>query len=427
MSDRDGAISIDGKTPSNAPPSDQGRSRRVHKLVLRDLVVHKYFEEEVLLRRADRIAHEVIKADLRDGEYYRQVKPGVYALYLPKLTPDAGQLRVAVIGERISREIRSVHPGSIALDEMAASIASRGERHKEATPAKSRTSKIALPDLKEHRRQATEAMKLMSSGYRLRLEELLSTAEIGTKVPVARFEPIWDISRATVSAFRCVLDEFSDLRRHGATEPNELQIARIDALTILQARTVIQSLVSASRPCLIVAPVHLTTLQSNAYLSALIEAIGGIPERHRGFLLLEILGDMTEVSRYGLRHVLAYLHNRCRSVLFRADIKTADFSKFAEDRIFAVGAAARSDVSAAQNMIFLDQFASTAKRMGVRIYATELPNKSSLLASVAAGFDFASGAGVIHDVDFPFGVCRATLDAFYRDDQYRFIPPSVAA
>jgi len=423
MNESVGPISIVGDAPSNATAT-QGRSRRVHRLVLSDLVVHRYFEEEVLLRRADRIAHEVIKADLRDGEYYRQVKHGVYALYLPKLTPDAGQLRVAVIGEKISREIRGVHPGSIALDEMAASIVSRGESRREATPAKSRTSKVALPDLKEHRRQATAAMKLMSSGYRLRLEELLSTAEVGTKDPIARFEPIWDMSRATVSAFRCVLQDFSDLRRQGVTEPNELQIARIDALTILHARTVIQSLVSASRPCLVVAPVHLATLQSNAYLSAFIEAVGAIPEQHRGFLLLEILGDMTEVSRYGLRHILAYLHNRCRSVLFRADIKTVDFSKFTGNRIFAVGATARSDVSAAQNLILLDQFASTAKRMGVRIYAAGLSSKSSLLAAVAAGFDFASGAGVVHDVDYPFGVCRATLDAFYRDDQYRFIPPS---
>lgn len=426
MSDRDGPSSIAGDAPSNATAA-QGRSRRVHRLVLRDLVVHRYFEEEVLLRRADRIAHEVIKADLRDGEYYRQVKHGVYALYLPKLTPDAGQLRVAVIGEKISREIRSVHPGSIALDEMAASIASRGEDHREATPAKSRSSKVASPDLKEHRRQATQAMKLMSSGYRLRLEELLSTAEVGTKDPIARFEPIWDVSRAIVSAFRCVLHDFSDLRRLSVTEPNELQIARFDALTILQVRTVIQSLVSASRPSLVIAPVHLSTLQSNAYLSAYIEALGAISEQHRGFLLLEILGDATEVSRYGLRHVLAYLHNRCRAVLFRADIKTSDFSKFTENRIFAVGAAARSDVSAAQNRILLDQFASTAKRMGVRVYATGLPSKSSLLAAVAAGFDFASGAGVVHDVDYPFGVCRATLDAFYRNDQYRFIPPSAAA
>jgi hypothetical protein len=426
MSERDRPISIAGEAPSNAAVV-QGRSRRVHKLVLRDLVVHRYFEEEVLLRRADRIAHEVIKADLRDGEYYRQVKHGVYALYLPKLTPDAGQLRVAVIGERISREIRRVHPGSIALDEMAATIASRGNKHRETTPAKSLTSKAALPDLKEHHRQATEAMKLMSSGYRLRLEELLSTADVGTTDPIARFEPIWDVSRATVSAFRCVLHDFSDMRPHGVMEPNELQIARIDALTILQARAVMQSLVSASRPCLVVAPVHLVTLQSNTYLSAFIEAIGAIPEQHRGFLLLEILGDMTEVSRYGLRHVLAYLHNRCRAVLFRTDIKTGDFSKFTENRIFAVGAAARSDVSAAQNMILLDQFASAAKRMGVRVYATGLPNKSSLLAAVAAGFDFASGAGVVHDVDYPFGACRATLDAFYRDDEYRFIPPSPAA
>ncbi|MGE4064174.1 MAG: hypothetical protein AB7E79_12475 [Rhodospirillaceae bacterium] len=425
MSERVGPISIAGDAPSDAA-AVQGRSRRVHKLVLRDLVVHRYFEEEVLLRRADRIAHEVIKADLRDGEYYRQVKHGVYALYLPKLTPDAGQLRVAVIGEKISREIRGVHPGSIALDEMATSIVSRGESHRKATPAKSRTSKVALPDLKEHRRQATQAMKLMSSGYRLRLEELLSTAEVGTKDPIARFEPIWDISRATVSAFRCVLDDFSDLRP-GVTEPTELQIARIDALTILQARAVIQSLVSASRPCLVIAPVHLATLQANAYQSAYIEAMGTIPERHRGFLVLEILGDRTEVSRYGLRHVLAYLHNRCRAVLFRADIKTTEFSKFTENRIFAVGVPAQPDVSVAQNMIFLNQFADAAKRTGMRIYATGVPSKSLLLAAVAAGFDFASGAGVVHEVDYPFGVCRATLDAFYRDDQYRFIPPSAAA
>ncbi len=426
MSERDGPISTAGDAPSTVT-AGQGRSRRVHKLVLRDLVVHRYFEEEVLLRRADRIAHEVIKADLRDGEYYRQVKHGIYALYLPKLTPDAGQLRVAVIGERISREIRNVHPGSIALDEMAASIASRRADRKVATPSKSFTSKVALPDLREHRRQATEAMKLMSSGYRLRLEELLSTAEIGTKVPIARFEPIWDVSRATVSAFRCVLHESSDARPHSVTEPNELQIARIDALTILHARTVIQSLVSASRPCLVIAPVHLATLQANAYQSAYIEAMGTIPERHRGFLLLEILGDRTEVSRYGLRHVLAYLHNRCRAVLFRADIKTTEFSKFAENRIFAVGVPAQPDVSAAQTMILLNQFADAAKRTGVRIYATGLPNKSLLLAAVAAGFDFASGAGVVHDVDYPFGLCRATLDAFYRDDQYRFIPPLAVA
>lgn len=195
-----------------------GRSRRIHRIVLKDLVIHKYFEEELLMRRADQIAQDVIKADLRDGEYFRQVKHGMYVLYLPKLTPDAGDLRTSVIADRISRELRLIHPGSIALPDMADAMSTRRAAHlRDAShrfnsiDARSehegRSLKSAPADAKEHRRLATEALRLMSPGYRLRLEELLTAADVGSQTPIARFEPVWDVDRAIVTAFRCVLDE----------------------------------------------------------------------------------------------------------------------------------------------------------------------------------------------------------------------------
>ena len=416
--------------------NSMGRSRRVHRIVLKDLVVHKYFDEEVLMRRADRIAQDVIKADLRDGEYFRQVKPGIYVLYLPKLTPAAGQLRTAVITDRISREIRRIHPGSISLPEMADAMVTRraaqqkgaSNQHGNHAPRQvpeGLSWKNAISDEKEHRRIATEALRLMSSGYRLRLEELLATAEIGSQTPIARFEPIWDVDRAMVTAFRCVLDEGSSPISSKIIEPTVLQMARTDALTILQAQSVLQSMVNDSKPSLVMVPVHLSTLENSTFLSAYIEAIGNIPEALRRFLVIEILSNSEKLTRFGLRHVMSYIRNRCRAILCCTDIKENEFSKYADNDVFAVGLRAHPDYSPSQNLLLLASFAKAAQRTGTRVYASGLYKKSLLVGAVSTGFAFVSGSQVVGDVDYPFGVRKATLDMFFRKDVYSFESPSM--
>jgi len=413
-----------------------GRSRRIHRIVLKDLVIHRYFEEELLMRRADRIAQDIIKADLRDGEYFRQVKQGIYVLYLPKLTPAAGQLRTVVVADRISREIRRIHPGSIALTEMADAMVTR--RTAQQSGAQNRggnlgsrqtseglSSKNAIPNANEHRRLATEAFRLMSPGYRLRLEELLTTAEIGSQTPIARFEPIWDVDRGMVTAFRCVLDESSGPSSSEIIEPTELQMARTDALTVLQAQSVLHSLINDAKPSLVMVPVHLSTLENSAFLSAYIEAIGNVTEEFRKFLVVEILCNSEKPTRFGLRHVMGYLRNRCRAILCRTDIKENELSKYTDNGIFAVGLSAHPDYSPGQNLLLLDGFARAAQRSGTRVYASGLYTKSLLAGAVSAGFTFVSGPQVVGDVDYPFGVRKATLDMFYRTDAYAFEPTNL--
>lgn len=419
------ADAVAGKTP--------GRSMRAHRIVLSDLVVHRYFDEELLMRRADKVAQDIIKADLRDGEYFRQVKPGTYVLYLPKLTPAAGQLRTAVVADRISREIRRINPGSIALPEMAdAMVAGRAARQRSnlhrsnivQNAQKDPSSADLIPTEKEHKRIATEAFRLMSPGYRLRLEELLATAEIGSRTPIARFEPIWDVDRGIVTAFRCVLDECAG-PSSSKIEPRGLQVARTDALTVLQANSVLQSLAYDSNPSLVTVPVHLITLENAAFQSAYIEAISAVPLELRNHLVVEILSDSEKPTRFGLRHVMDYLRNRCRAVLFRADIKENEFSKFVENGIFAVGVRAHPDYSPSRNLLLLEGFAKAALRSGTRVYASGLDNKSLLIGAVRAGFTFVSGPQVVADVDYPFGVRKATLDMFFRRDAYAFEPTAI--
>ncbi|MBL8645072.1 MAG: hypothetical protein JNK21_14145 [Rhodospirillaceae bacterium] len=424
-------------TPADAfAIKNPGRSKRVHRIVLKDLVVHKYFDEEVLMRRADRIAQEVIKADLRDGEYFRQVKTGNYVLYLPKLTPAAGQLRTSVIIDRISREIRRIHPGSIALPEMADAMVTRRAaqqrgalyRRAKIVPASANddlSSKNTIADVKEHRYLATEAFKLMSRGYRLRLEELLATAEIGSQTPIARFEPIWDVDRKLVSAFRCVLDESPSLISSKVIEPTGLQVARTDALTVLQAQSVLQSLVNDSNPSLMVVPVHLRTLENNAFLSAYIEAIGNVPEALRKFLVVEILSDLEKPTRFGLRHVMSYLRNRCRTILCRTNFNEDEFSKYADNGVFAVGLSAHPDYPPGQNLYLMNGFAKAAQRSGMRVYTSGLYTKSLLVGAVSSGYAFVSGAQVVGDVDYPFGARKATLDMFFRMDAFPSEPTHI--
>jgi len=262
----------------------------------------------------------------------------------------------------------------------------------------------------------------MSPGYRLRLEELLATAEIGSPTPIARFEPIWDVDRGMVTAFRCVLDEICSGGASEIIEPTGLQVARTDALTVLQAQSVLQSLVNDSNPSLVIVSVHLSTLENSAFLSAYIEAIGNVPEVLRRLLVVEVLCDSEKPTRFGLRQVVSYLRNRCRAILCRTVIKESEFAKYVDSGIFAVGLSAHPDYSPGQNLLLMDGFAKAAQRAGARVYASGLHKKSLLVGAVSAGFAFVSGPQVVGDIDYPFGVRKATLDMFYRTDAYAFEP-----
>ncbi|MGE4063424.1 MAG: hypothetical protein AB7E79_08650 [Rhodospirillaceae bacterium] len=400
----------------------------VHVIRVDNLIVHRFEKMDVLLRRADQIAQEHINAELRPGEYSQRVKPGIFRIYLPKLTPEAGQLRTAVIADNISREIRRINPGNVGLPEDADTLVEKREQARAelglsgVRRAGSKSRDLSLPTNDEMRRQATGAVQLMLQGNYLTLEELVGGAFVDPACnPALSFEPIWQSGRHVVSAFRCALVETrgdSDSAGVGIHDLAGMADAQKDTLTLLWARPIIQSILEAGITCLLVIPVHFSILDSGAQRPAYLEALARIPEAHRQFFVLELIGVPADVSHYRLREMLRYLRGRCRSALCRIDLRTIDFDRFKDLGLFAVGAEMDSRLPDRQQLAIMEKFAAGAESRGLRTYLCGISKKPVLTAAIGSGFRLLSGPAVIGEVASPFGVQRTELDTFFRTDGY---------
>jgi hypothetical protein len=398
--------------------------RTCHLIRVEDLIVHHYEKADVLLRRADKIAQEFIDSDLRPGEYSQRIRPGVYRIYLPKLTPEAGQLRTAVIADNISREIRRINPGKVGLPDDADTLVDKRENARTAlglggiqrTGVKSRHPSI--PTDEEMRRQATGAVQLMLQSNRLTLEELVGPGSLEpASSPALSFEPVWRSERHVVSAFRCSLPDPPENSAdfHGLTG---LTDAQRDALTILQARPILQSVLESGMTCLLIISVHFSTLENGTLRTAYLEALARIPEPHRQFFVLEMIGVPADVSHYRLGEISRYLRGRCRSILCRMDMRIIDFERFTGLGLYAIGAKANANLPDRQQLALMEKFAAGAEKRGLRSYLFGIGRKSLLTAAMGSGFGLLSGSAVIEEVGSPFSVQRAELDALYRTDGY---------
>jgi hypothetical protein len=171
----------------------------LHRIDLEELIVHRYSEHEALFKRADKAARALIEGELREGEGMRVVKPGVYQVFFPKLTPDAGALRCSVIAEQVAREVRDINPTSRSVDRQREEPATRGPKR---VPG---TANREPPAGAGHHEAGTRAIALMAEAKAT--EDISLTSHDKETLGALRpaFHPVWHTKNNLITGYYCTL------------------------------------------------------------------------------------------------------------------------------------------------------------------------------------------------------------------------------
>jgi hypothetical protein len=264
------------------------------------------------------------------------------------------------------------------------------------------------------RRQATEAMKLMSGPAALRLEELL-VQQSGVLTPeqvVFEYHPVWTVAKKHLTGYR-----LAPVLAAPAAGESSLTNGIVDVFGISRVHEVLSQLLEAGSPAAMMIPIHFSSLESPRLRSAVIEALATHTEMFRRYLVCDIIAVPKDASRFRLREATAYLKGRCRSMSLRLDLEEPVFDLVAELTGVPVGVHC-ADVAASEARVMraLERFADQAGRRGWQTYVSALNSRPALLAAIGAGFTYIDGPAVHKPVPSPVGMQRFDMLDLYAGE-----------
>jgi len=397
----------------------------MHTIKLQDMIVHKYSEGDALIRKAHKVAYDLILQDLRPGEYVRTKKLGVFQVFFPSLTPEAGQLRCAVMADQIFRAIKAINP---TYQEIAAADEAPQVPHpappqsrqapNQAVRAKPRVSPRVAAPLDPHaedmRRQASEAVKLMAGGSHMKLEELL--AQAGQRFSPDQFDaayhPMWMQAKGHVNAYRLTLRHRDAQLALNGDLPNSMA----DVAGILRAKKAVETLQGDGTPAIIVVPIQFATLETVRLRPALIEALASCSDLFSKYLVCDLMMPPGEISRFRLREFARYLLGRCRTFCARVTLDTPDLEAFAEAGFHAVGIDWMAYPWPERLLLpALEAFAERASACGLNTYLHRVQTRSGIIAAVGSGYSYIDGPAIHAPLRAPMGVRPYGFGHIYRN------------
>ncbi len=386
-----------------------GVGRRTHRIDLRELIVHRYADIEALLKKAEQIARTIIPGELRSGETFRTLEAGVYEIVLTRLTPEAGDLRCALIAEKLMREIRRLNPTTIALEKRRKPEASSQR------PAKRPPSRRAGPT------STSTATQMPLPGSALPftpgpLSPAMASAPSFHEAPFrneptgagtqARFQPVWHVQNNVITGYRCILGGLSD---------DPMADARHDAAVFAHAVAGLRTLLQRGLRALVIAPIHLASVSHPRFAAALQQQDGSLTPEASRLIVFELLDVATEASRYRLRDAAERLRGRCRAVLARTGPELPNLESLKDLNLHAVGLDIGRYLGEEEQLIpVLDQYAAAAQAQGLHSYIHGLRTTSLAVAAIGAGFTYIDGPVVADEVPSPAHVQSFGVQHLYR-------------
>jgi hypothetical protein len=395
------------------------KASTAHLISIEKLIVHKYSDPKILLGKADKVAREIINEDMREGEYLQTLQPGRYFLHCPKLTPDAGALRVAVLTEKLYRAIRDLNPAAQKLDSAPSKAAPEPPPRAAAPAAPSRPAPAAAsapaaadPTDKrtaEMRKASNAALSAMAGKGTLTREELLA-APLGQQLQESltiELMPMWYVAERVLIGHDCIpYYEGAPLRttgRHFADvnpSPDEIR-ATIDTLVYERAVAELRKNQREGAVGLLTCPVHASTLTSPKFIGAYLSAGADLPSESRKYFLFVVKEFTTPPSRIKIREAAGYLKPRARALIVDLPLNTGsivpDFKEFG----FYATRATLTGTSYSEATIhkLMDEFAERSEKAKLRSTIDGLETTSQTVAAVAAGYSYLSGPAIQRQAD----------------------------
>ncbi len=414
---------------STTSPSASIKSARaeLYRLDLRDLLID-YEQREAFVKKADREVHDLIAAELRPGDIFRTVSPGVYHMVFPRASAEAAAMRNAAIEEKIAHYIRDVKPAAYnaaAFHErsaLAQKIAAtrRAAKSSSAKIATSTPDKPSLPQL--HAARAIEHIMDPANYPGGQPEILLSENDRHVISTLKmRFHPMWHVANKLITGYRCMFT----LRGHQVTvrdagrllreAVDEVVYAKIDMAMCENAIHGLQSLLQHGQKALMIIPVHYSTLEQARFLAPFVDTIAKAPDDAKKLMVFEILGVPTGLSRFKLHEPLSHLRTRCRGIVVRTGADFSNFEMYRELGVHAVGLDAHEYRSWKEQKLitFLEQFGTLAQRYRLHSFVHSVPTNSITVAAVASGFTYVDGPAIAADIDSPERIHTFAVESLY--------------
>lgn len=413
--------------PAPGMPAKTGMEGRVHKIELADLIVHKYSEADALFKKADKVAQGIISNELRGDEALRCVRPGSYRLIFPKLTPEAGQLRCAVIAEQVAREVRKLNPTSQAIEQRRseAETAQKPERRRtvarmpSAPVAKSGDPEASAQEqaMREAANRALAAMTSDKGTEELSYTEAEKQALQNLNV---LFHPVWHTKNNLITAYNCSPSrDGRDLIGRDLVEMlgsnTDAANAKIDATVYNRAMKAIQVLMSQGLKAVLIVPIHFSTVDRLRYLTSLLEAGAGLPQDAKNLIVFELLGLPSGMSRFRLREPVSYLRTRARALIARTGFDLGELEQFKEFGFHGISVNVGDyEWSESQYMKNFERFVELAERHKLQSFVHGISSKSLAVGAIGSGFTYMDGAAISEPVDNPSRIRPFEIDMLYE-------------
>jgi hypothetical protein len=401
-------------------PKKSRAAEFTHTIIIDDLIVHKFTESEALKRKAHKVAEELIQNELRPGEFMRSPRQGKFQLVFPKLTPEAGDLRCAVLTDLVFREIKKINPAakeiatireeSVEPPPPKATFASPSSRPSSPASGAARASS-GDPHDAEMKRLANDALRHMAGNVPWRLEELVArqSSFLGSDALKLRYHPIWSVPKKHVTGYRVETGRIEV----GVADPN-FTVGVADILSVVQTGQCLRRMIGNSEVSIIVVPIHFSTLDSSQLRAPLLEALAEGAETFRHYLVCNVINIPKDASRFRLREIIGYLKGRCRHVSARVTLDNLDLDTYASLGYSPIGLNWRDHVLSEQRLMnYVSHLAESAHKLGVATYVSDINSRSGVLCAIASGISHIDGAALHKPFESPLGIRRFELADLY--------------
>lgn len=404
--------------PEASPKSSGGiKQAHLHSIEIEELIVHRYSEHEALLKKADKIAREIIERNLREGEASRALKPGSYQLYFPKLTPDAGALRCAVIAEEVYREVRRVNPASAAIDskcqeDSAASANRTGPAHD--------TDDVRAENAR--RAAANRAMARMAEPGGTKEEIDLTASDVDVLAALELvYQPVWHTKNNLITAYKCAPRskgrDLSSWEAHQLLGASTLEVsnAKIDAHVYEHSLKAVQYLLAQGLKALLIVPIHFSTVDRLRFIGSFLDAGRASHEGAKALIVFELIDLPADLTKFRLREPVGYLRTRARALMARPGFEQADLEMYKEFGFHGVSVDLNDyDWMESQFIKGFEQFAINAENAKLQSFVHGISSSSLAVGAVAAGITYMDGDAISDPVTTPARIRPFELDMLFE-------------
>jgi hypothetical protein len=235
------------------------------------------------------------------------------------------------------------------------------------------------------------------------------------------YEPIWDVQRQAVTAYRMRIS----LKIEGALlglnefcltyDDPRLQSA-LNSAILRKLVSQVQTMRGDNKKAIIVAPIGRRFIDDQSGLRFLLDQISVLNDQERQLVVLEI-GDAFG-SWPSLTPRVAVIRRVCRNIAVRLSLDQRDFQQVAATgSTMAAGDLSDHDWPERQTLGALNAFAAACTRASLRSSIAGLNTSSMVIAAVCAGFNHLSGSAVGEGTAVPLGVYPLSTEGFYLQRQ----------